>query len=166
MPKNKVQGLVFGILMSVTMAYGVEVYNVANKEGGLAQMTNGVFWDALLEAGYMWLFVFLFSNLWGNRMGHWLASRICREGDNPFLQVLFISGCTVLIMCPTMSLVAAILFSVILGGRLCYTAAGLLGCHCTEKLPHGAILESVCGRAHHALFVPPYLCPSAARSRK
>ena len=39
MPKNKVQGLVFGILMSVTMAYGVEVYNVANKEGGLAQMT-------------------------------------------------------------------------------------------------------------------------------
>ena len=116
MPKNKVQGLVFGILMSVTMAYGVEVYNVANKEGGLAQMTNGVFWDALLEAGYMWLFVFLFSNLWGNRMGHWLASRICREGDNPFLQVLFILGCTVLIMCPTMSLVAAILFSVILGG--------------------------------------------------
>ena len=29
MPKNKVQGIIFGILMSVTMAYGVEVYNVA-----------------------------------------------------------------------------------------------------------------------------------------
>lgn len=28
MPKTKGQGLVFGILMSVTMAYGMEVYNV------------------------------------------------------------------------------------------------------------------------------------------
>lgn len=33
MPKNKVQGIIFGILMSVTMAYGVEVYNVAWKMG-------------------------------------------------------------------------------------------------------------------------------------
>lgn len=31
MPKTKGQGLVFGILMSVTMAYGMEVYNVALK---------------------------------------------------------------------------------------------------------------------------------------
>lgn len=51
MPKTKGQGLVFGILMSVTMAYGMEVYNVALK-----------------EASFMWLFVFLFSNLWGNRL--------------------------------------------------------------------------------------------------
>lgn len=29
MPKNKVQGVIFGILMSLTMAYGMEVYNVA-----------------------------------------------------------------------------------------------------------------------------------------
>lgn len=29
MPKNKVQGVIFGILMSITMAYGMEVYNVA-----------------------------------------------------------------------------------------------------------------------------------------
>lgn len=116
MPKTKLQEIVFGLLMSITMAYGMEVYNVALKEGGLAAMTNRVFPAALLEAAYMWIFVFLFSNLWGNRLGHKLAAKICRPQDNPFLHTLFISGCTVLIMCPTMSMVAAILFSVVLGG--------------------------------------------------
>lgn len=116
MPKTRLQGIVFGLLMSITMAYGMEVYNVALKEGGLSAMTNQVFLAALLEAAYMWIFVFLFSNLWGNRLGHKLAAKICRPQDNPFLHTLFISGCTVLIMCPTMSMVAAILFSVVLGG--------------------------------------------------
>lgn len=116
MPKTKLQGVVFGLLMSITMAYGMEVYNVALKEGGLSQMTNRVFWDALLEAAYMWIFVFLFSNLWGNRIGHALAARICRTEDSPFLHTVWISSCTVLIMCPSMSAVAAVLFSVILGG--------------------------------------------------
>lgn len=121
MPKTKFQGVIFGLLMSITMAYGMEVYNVALKEGGLSQMTNQVFWGALLEAAYMWIFVFLFSNLWGNRLGHRLAEKICRPEDSPFLHTVFISSCTVLIMCPTMSAVAAVLFSVILGGA----AAGL-----------------------------------------
>lgn len=85
MPKTKFQGIIFGLIMSITMAYGMEVYNVALKEGGLSQMTNWVFWDALLEAAYMWIFVFLFSNLWGNRIGHKLAARICVSGDSPFL---------------------------------------------------------------------------------
>ena len=81
MPKTKGQGLVFGILMSVTMAYGMEVYNVALKSGvlqhvgGLSDMRNTVFLGALKEAAYMWLVVFLFSNLWGNRLGAKLCSR-------------------------------------------------------------------------------------------
>ena len=116
MPKTKFQGIIFGFIMSITMAYGMEVYNVALKEGGLSQMTNRVFWDALLEAAYMWIFVFLFSNLWGNRIGHKLAAGICRLEDNPFFRTVLISCCTVLIMCPTMSAVAAVLFSVLLGG--------------------------------------------------
>ena len=116
MPRTKFQRIIFGLIMSITMAYGMEVYNVALKEGGLSQMTNGVFWDALLEASYMWIFVFLFSNLWGNWIGHKLAVQICRVEDSPFLRTLFISGCTVLVMCPTMSAVAAVLFSVVLGG--------------------------------------------------
>lgn len=123
MPKTKTQGVVFRIIMSMTMAYGMEVYNVASKmgfttmPGGFSNMTNIVFWEALKEAAYMWIFVFLFSNLWGNRIGHGLAGKIIRpEQDNPFFITLMISCCTVLIMCPTMSVVAAILFNIILGG--------------------------------------------------
>lgn len=69
MPKNRAQGVIFGILMSITMAYGMEVYNVAWKmgiptmPGGFSNMTNDVFLCALFEAAYMWLFVFIFSNL-------------------------------------------------------------------------------------------------------
>ena len=124
MPETKTEKIIFGVLMSVTMAIGMEVYNVAIKmgynamPGGLSNMTNQVFPDALVEAAYMWIFVFLFSNLWGNRLGHALAARIIRpEQDNPFFITLMISSCTVLVMCPTMSMVAAILFNVILAGN-------------------------------------------------
>ncbi|MGN0135759.1 DUF2798 domain-containing protein [Anaerotignum sp.] len=123
MPKTKFQGVIFGILMSITMAYGMEVFNVAHKlgysamPGGFSNMTNHVFYDALIEASFMWIFVFIFSNLWGNRIGHGLAAKLIDpKKDNPFFCTLVISGCTVLIMCPTMSAVAAILFNIIMGG--------------------------------------------------
>ena len=124
MPKNRAQGVIFGILMSVTMAYGMEVYNVAWKlgyplmAGGFSNMTNDVFLAALAEAAYMWLFVFLFSNLWGNRLGSFMASRYVTPGhDNPFVCGTVRACCTVLVMCPTMSMVASILFNVILAGN-------------------------------------------------
>ena len=124
MGKTREEKIVFGILMSVTMAIGMEVYNVAIKmvyntmPGGLSNIVNQVFPDALVEASYMWIFVFLFSNLWGNRLGHALAAKVIHpEQDNPFFITLMISSCTVLVMCPTMSMVAAILFNVILVGN-------------------------------------------------
>lgn len=124
MIKTRTEKLVFGILMSVTMAIGMEIYNVAIKmgyntmPGGLSNMVNQVFPDALAEAAFMWIFVFLFSNLWGNRLGHALAEKIIRpEQDNPFFITLMVSSCTVLVMCPTMSMVAAILFNIILAGN-------------------------------------------------
>ena len=107
--------------MSVTMAYGMVVYNVALKSGvlqhvgGFSDMRNTVFLDALKEAAYMWVVVLVISTLWGNRLGAKLAARLVSEQDSPFLQMLARSGCTVLVMCPTMSLVAAVLFQVILG---------------------------------------------------
>jgi len=123
MPKNRAQGVIFGILMSMTMAYGMEVYNVAWKmgyptmAGGLSNMTDEVFLAALMEAAYMWLFVFLFSSLWGNRLGSHMASRyVTPKKDSAFMCGTVRACCTVLVMCPTMSLVASILFSVILAG--------------------------------------------------
>ena len=123
MPKNKTQGIIFGIIMSYAMAYGMEVYNVAIKEGvdlaagGFSNMTNIVFRDALIEALYMGVFVFIFSNLWGNRIGAVFAARHCDpEKDNPYICQLLRQAGTVAIMCPTMSLAASILFNVILAG--------------------------------------------------
>lgn len=122
MPETRVEKLIFGIFMSVSMAIGMEIYNVAismgyaAQVGGLSSMRNAVFPAALVEASYMWIFVFIFSNLWGNRGGRTLAAKIIRPGqDNPFFVTLVISGCTVLVMCPTMSMVAALLFSVVPG---------------------------------------------------
>ncbi len=124
MPKTKLQGILFGIIMSITMAYGMEIYNIAWKmgiptlPGGFSNMTNIVFWEAAIEASYMCIFVFIFSNLWGNRLGHALAHRLVDPAnDHEFFCTLVTSGCTVLIMCPTMSMVAAILFNVILAGQ-------------------------------------------------
>ena len=123
MPKNKLQGVVFGLIMSYSMAIGMEVYNMALKAGiqalpgGLSNMTYGVFWDALKEAAYMGLIVFVFSNLWGNRMGARFASKVSDpQRDNPYFCQLMRQAGTVAIMCPTMSLVASILYQVVLGG--------------------------------------------------
>lgn len=123
MPKNKTQGIIFGIIMSYAMAYGMEVYNIAIKEGvnlaagGFSNMTNLTFWEALKEAAYMGVIVFLFSNLWGNRLGAAFAARHCDpQKDNPYICRLLRQAGTVAVMCPTMSLAASILFNVILGG--------------------------------------------------
>lgn len=123
MPKNKLQGVIFGVIMSYAMAFGMEIYNVAIREGvnlaagGLSNMTNLIFWEALKEASYMGLLVLLFSNLWGNRLGAAFAARHCDpQKDNPYLCRLLRQVGTVAIMCPTMSLSASILFQIILGG--------------------------------------------------
>ena len=64
------------------MAIGMEVYNIAIKMGfnlnmgGFSSMTNAVFPAALAEASYMGLFVFLFSNLYGNRIGAVFSARV------------------------------------------------------------------------------------------
>ena len=120
---TKKQGVLFGIIMSYAMAYGMEVYNVAIKEGfnlnpgGFSSMVNHVFLDALIEASYMGLFVFLFSNLWGNRLGAAFAARHTDpEKDNPYFCRIMRQAGTDAVMCPTMSLVASSLFNIILAG--------------------------------------------------
>ena len=119
--------MIFGLIMSYAMAIGMEVYNIAIKMGyhlspaGLSGMTNAVFPAALLEAAYMGLFVFLFSNLWGNRCGAAFAAKVSSpERDNPYFCRLMRQAGTVAVMCPTMSLVASILFNVILAGQPFY----------------------------------------------
>ncbi len=123
MPQNRKQGIIFGLIMSYAMAYGMEVYNVAIKEGfnlqvgGFSTMTNHVFLDALLEALYMGVFVFIISSLYGSRVGAAFAAKYTNpEKDNPYFCRVMRQAGTVAIMCPSMSLVASILFSLIMGG--------------------------------------------------
>ncbi len=123
MPKNKKQGIVFGVIMSYSMAIGMEIYNMAIKAGiqaqpgGLSGMTYVVLGEALKEAAYMGLIVFLFSNLWGNRLGARFAAKVSDpQRDNAYFCRLMRQAGTVFIMCPTMSLVASILYQVVLGG--------------------------------------------------
>lgn len=123
MPKTKAQGIIFGIIMSYAMAYGMEVYNTAIKlgfnleVGGFSTMTYVVFWDAFKEALYMGVFVFIFSNLWGNKLGARFMMKHCDpKKDNPYFCQLMRQAGTVAVMCPTMSMVASILFNVIMGG--------------------------------------------------
>lgn len=121
MPRTKTQGIIFGLIMSYAMAIGMEVYNIAIKMGfnlnmgSFSSMTNAVFPAALVEAGYMGLFVFLFSNLYGNRIGAAFTAKVCDpKRDNPYFCQLMRQAGTIAVMCPTMSMVASLLFNVIL----------------------------------------------------
>ena len=121
MPKTKLQKFIFGLIMSYSMAIGMEIYNTAIKmgfnlnTGSFSTMTNSVFPAALQEASFMGLIVLLCSSLWGNRIGQQFADRHANPTtDNPYFYRLLRQAGTVSIMCPTMSLIASILFNIIL----------------------------------------------------
>ena len=122
MIRSKAQGIFFGVLMSYSMALGMELYNTALnlgvqlQPGGLGNLTLPVLLEALRETVFMGIIVLIVSNLWGNRMGARFAQKHCDPAkDNPYFCRLLRQGGTVAVMCPTMSLIASILFQVVLG---------------------------------------------------
>lgn len=162
MPKTKLQEILFGLMMSVSMAYGMEVYNIALKEGGLSQMTNRVFGDALLEASYMWIFVFLFSSLWGNRRPQTGRSDLPPGGQPiyPHGMDLQLHGpCDV----PHHERRGSHLIFRSYGPRKLDAAARLLGWNRAEEFPHGSALESLCCRSHHPAAVSPHIHAPAGK---
>lgn len=123
MPKNKAQGIIFGLVMSYSMAIGMEIYNNAIQQGihlqpgGFTNLTYAVVGKALVEAAFMGALVMVISSLWGNRLGARLAARVCDPSrDNPFFCRLMRQAGTVMVMCPSMCLAATIIFTVIMGG--------------------------------------------------
>ena len=122
MIRSKAQGIFFGVLMSYSMALGMELYNTALnlgvqlQPGGLGNLTLPVLLEALRETVFMGIIVLIVSNLWGNRMGARFAQKHCDPAkDNPYFCRLLRQSGTVAVMCPTMSLIASILFQVVLG---------------------------------------------------
>lgn len=107
------------------MAYGMEVYNIAIRMGynltvgqGFSSITYPVFLEALKEAVGMSVIVFIVSNLVGNRAGAAFMAKYCApDKDNPYFCRVMRQAGTILVMCPLMSLIASILFQIILGGQ-------------------------------------------------
>ena len=125
MPRTKKQGIVFGILMSLFMAYGMEVYNISIRMGynlteglGFASMTYDVFLEAAKEAVFMGIIVFITSNLIGNKVGVMVMNKYCDvKNDNPYFCRLMRQAGTILAMCPLMSLIASVIFQIILDNQ-------------------------------------------------
>ena len=151
MPKNKTQGIIFGIIMSYSMAVGMEIYNNAIQQGvhlqpgGFTNLTYGIVGKALVEALFMGLIVIIVSELWGNRLGARFAAKVSDpQRDNPYFCRLMRQAGTVPVMCPTMSLHDL---------RRCagMAAARHLGGDAYQELPHGVFLEYVCRRTLYQL---------------
>ena len=102
MPKTKFQEVIFTILMVFVMVYAMICYNISLNIGGMA---NHVFLDAFHELAFI-LDFFLYGSL-----SKKLAFRIVNPAeDKPIMIILAISSITVCLMCPSMSLVATLLF--------------------------------------------------------
>ena len=162
MPKMKAQGIVFGIIMSYAMAFGMEVYNTAINQGfhlagaGFSAMTNLVFAHALKETAFMGLIVILFSSLWGNRAGAAFAARHCDpQKDNPYVCRVIRQAGTVVVMCPTMSLVASVLFNVVMAGMPAAQLPAIWVGDRHQELPDGLFLEHVRRSTLYALALQP-----------
>ncbi len=108
MPKTKLQELVFTILMVFVMVYAMICYNISLNIGG---MSNAVFLMAFHELIIMGPAAFILDFFFYGSLSKKIAFRIVTPGeDKPFLVILAISSVTVLLMCPSMSLIATLLF--------------------------------------------------------
>lgn len=107
MPKTKFQNIVFTIIMAVIMVYGMIVYNVALNTGGV---TNQTFILALHELYIMAPIAFVLEFFIVEKLATKLAFTFMRPTDRPQFITYAISTMIVCIMCPTMSLIATLLF--------------------------------------------------------
>ena len=107
MPKTRFQNVIFTIIMAVIMVYGMIVYNVALNTGGV---TNQTFLMALHEMPIMVPIAFVLEFFVVEKLATKLAFTVVRPTDRPQIITYAISTMIVCIMCPTMSLIATLLF--------------------------------------------------------
>lgn len=108
MPKNKLQEIIFTIIMVIPMVYGMIVYNIAISIGG---MHSFIFLEALNELWIMAPIAFVIEILLVGRIAHWGAARILdMRSAQPFSITMVITGITLALMCPIMSLFGTLFF--------------------------------------------------------
>lgn len=107
MPQPKFQNVVFTVIMALIMVYGMIVYNVALNTGGVTDQT---FLTALHELPIMAPIAFVLEFFVVEKLATRLAFTFMRPTDRPQFITYAISTMIVCIMCPTMSLIATLLF--------------------------------------------------------
>ena len=107
MPQTKFQNIVYTVIMAIIMVYGMIVYNVALNTGGV---TNATFVMALHEMPIMVPIAIVLEFFVVEKLATRLAFMVVRPTDRPQVITYAISTMIVCIMCPTMSLIATLLF--------------------------------------------------------
>ncbi len=108
MPRNKVQEVIYTVMMVLIMVYAMIVYNVRLNQGSMAMHT---FIDGLPEMLIMCPAAFILDTFIAGPIAKKIAFRLFTPGqDKIIFIILAISVCSVWLMCPMMSLVASILF--------------------------------------------------------
>lgn len=107
MPQTKFQNIVYTVIMAIIMVYGMIVYNVALNTGGV---TNATFAMALHEMPIMVPVAILLEYFIVEKLATKLAFTVVRPTDRPQIITYAISTMIVCLMCPTMSLIATLLF--------------------------------------------------------
>ena len=110
MPKTKFQNVIFTLMMAFLMVYAMICYNISLNIGG---MSNQVFLMAFGEMKIMWPVAFLLEFFIVDKLAHALAFRIVTPNDRPIVITLAISAMIICIMCPVMSLIATVLFKML-----------------------------------------------------
>lgn len=107
MPKNRIQTVIFTIMMVLVMVYGMICYNITLEVGGLS---NFVFVEALPELAFMGPIAFLLDMLLVSPIASRNAAKIVGpQPQVPFAMVAAISALSVQLMCPLMSLAATLI---------------------------------------------------------
>ena len=107
MPQNKLENFVFTVMMAFLMVYAMICYNISLNRG---RMTNQVFLMAFGEMRIMWPVAIVLELFVMKKPAMFLTKRVVTK-EMPFSIILIIRcALTVCLMCPTMSLVATILF--------------------------------------------------------
>lgn len=107
LPKNKLEDVVFTLIMATVMVYGMVVYNVALNTGGV---TGETFFAALYELPVMVPIAFVLEFFFVGKIAQKLAFTVVKPSDRPQFITYAISICICCIMCPIMSFAATLLF--------------------------------------------------------
>jgi hypothetical protein len=115
MPETKFESFIFTVIMTFIMVYAMICYNIALDLGG---MENSVFLKSFGELKIMWPAAILLEMLVFEKPVVYLTQRVASKNMSFFAILLIRSSLTVCMMCPSMSLLAAILFKAPQGAEL------------------------------------------------